>query len=59
MEKKVFQVRITETLSKVVEVEATSADEATEIVQHKYSAAEEECILFPEDFVEVTIQAEE
>ena len=56
---KTFKVRITETLSKVVEVEAVTAEEAVSIVNENYIKAEPNYILDCNDYQGVEMEIEE
>ena len=47
-EKKTYNVEIKETLSRIIEVEATSEDDAIDIVESQYK--NEEIVLYPEDY---------
>ena len=49
--KKTYNVEITETLRKVVQIEAESAEEARQIVSERWKASE--YVLYPEDFENV------
>ena len=49
-----FRVQITETLQKVVEVEAVDEDAAVDIVRGKYQQSE--IVLMSEDFVEYDVE---
>lgn len=56
---KIFKVRITETLSKIVEVEAATAEEAVSTVNENYIKAEPNCILDYNDYQGVEMEIEE
>lgn len=56
---KTFKVRITETLSKVVEVEAVTAEEAVSTVNANYIKAEPNYILDYNDYQGVEMEVEE
>ena len=54
-----FKIRITETLEKVVEIEARNRKEALEIAQINYSAAESDYVLTADDYSDVDFQVVE
>lgn len=53
---KTYKVRITETLEKVVEVQAVDAKNALEIAHEEYTAAEDDFILTSSDYAGVDFQ---
>ena len=53
-----FKVRITETLEKVVEVQAVDAKNALEITHEKYTAAEDDFVLSADDYSGVNFKVE-
>lgn len=56
MNKKIYEVTITEKLLNTIEVIANSEEEAIEIIKDKYR--DEEIVLSPDDFFEVEFSAE-
>lgn len=54
-----FNIKITETLEKIVTVEAYDAKNALEIVHEKYTAAEDDFILSADDYSGVGFQVVE
>lgn len=54
-----FKIRITETLEKVIEIEARNKKEALEIAQINYSAAESDYVLTADDYSDVDFQVVE
>ncbi|MBO4640815.1 MAG: hypothetical protein J5710_13775 [Treponema sp.] len=54
-----FKIRITETLEKVVEIEAYNRKEALEIAQINYSAAESDYVLTADNYSDVDFQVVE
>ena len=49
----IFKIEITETLQKVIEVSASSLDEALEIIKNKYN--NEDIVLDSNDYVDTII----
>ena len=56
---KTFKVRITETLEKVVEVQAETENEALQLVDDNYRAAQDDYILGADNFTGVDFKVEE
>lgn len=50
----IFKIEITETLQKVIEVSASSLDEALEIIKNKYNNGE--IVLDSNDYIDTVIE---
>ena len=56
---KTYKVRITETLEKVVIVDAETEREAIQLIDNAYRAADESCVLSADNFTGVNFKVEE
>lgn len=56
---KTYKVRITETLEKVVIVDAETEREAIQLIDNAYRAADESCVLSADNFTGVEFKVEE